>query len=295
MEHKSGFVNIIGRPNVGKSTLINALVGEKVSIVSPKVQTTRQRVLGILNGENWQMVFSDTPGYLKPKYLLQESMMRSVNEALDDADIILYMVEVGEHPEKHEWWMDRLKKLKVPVFLLINKVDLSDQETLERRIKEWQAAFPFPEERIWPISATEGFNLPKLHERLLELLPEHPPYFPPEQYTDRSERYLASEVVREKIFLYYKQEIPYSVEVIVQQFKEEEEIIRIMADIIVARESQKPILIGKGGLALKRIGTAARADLEEAFRKQVFLELFVKVRENWRENKNYLKDYGYDV
>ncbi len=292
--HKSGYVNIIGKPNVGKSTLINALIGEKLSIVTPKAQTTRHRILGILNEPQYQIVFSDTPGIIEsPKYMLHEMMMKFVHESLTDADVMLYMVDVWDIPGESFPFLKRIIDSGTPLMLVLNKIDESDQEKTVDLIAKW--AEIVPEENIIPISALKKFNTQSIIVRSLELLPEAPPYFDKEQYTDKSERFITSEVIREKIFTRTRQEIPYSVEVVVTSFKEEEGIIFIAAEIIANRATQKPILIGRGGETLKRIGTDARKDLEIAFQKKVFLEMFVKVRENWRENKNFLRQFGYDA
>ena len=289
--HKAGFVNIFGNPNVGKSTLMNAIVGERLSIITPKAQTTRHRVLGIVNTEDYQIVFSDTPGVLQPAYALQESMMDAVYDALEDADIALYMVEPGEKRMNNDKVFDALKSLQVPLFLVVNKIDISDQKAVEEHVQYWQGEFPKAE--IWLISALHGFNVRELKERLVELLPVSPPYYEKDALTDRPERFFVSEVIREKILLHYKKEIPYSVEVEVESFKEEEDIIRIFSYIYVERDTQKSILIGKNGDALKRVGIEARVDLEKFFQKHVHLETFVKVDKNWRQNKNRLKKYGY--
>ncbi len=290
---RSGFANIIGNPNVGKSTLINKLLGERLSIVTPKAQTTRQRIFGILSGKNYQIVFSDTPGILNPKYELQKSMIKDINQAYDDADIIIYMTDAKDDIEKHLENIEKIKKIKIPIYLIINKIDLISQDVLNAKVDEWEKLFD--KKDIIPLSALYNFNITSIINYLKEKLPVHEPYFPEDVITDKSERYIASEIIREKIFLHYKQEIPYSVEVIVHSFIEKETIIEISADIIVGRKSQKPILIGKDGSALKRIGTEARIDMETFFENKVFLELFVKVRDNWRNNKLFLQRYGYNV
>ncbi|MEJ2162131.1 MAG: GTPase Era [Robiginitalea sp.] len=290
--HKAGFVNIIGNPNVGKSTLMNALVGERLSIITSKAQTTRHRILGIVNGDDFQVVISDTPGIIKPAYALQESMMKSVRGALDDADVLIYMVEVGEKGLKDETFLERIRKSKVPMLLLINKIDISDQQTLEGQVGYWEEVLPKAE--IFPISALERFNIQPVFERILELLPEAPPYFPKDQLTDRPERFFVSEVIREKILRHYKKEIPYSVEIEVEQFEETDELIRIEAVIMVERDSQKGIIIGHKGTALKRVGSEARKDLEAFFDKKLFLKLFVKVNKNWRSDARQLRRFGYD-
>ncbi|MEA3494403.1 MAG: GTPase Era [Bacteroidota bacterium] len=290
---RSGFANIIGYPNVGKSTLINKFLGEKLSIVTPKAQTTRQRIFGILSGKNYQIVFSDTPGILNPKYELQKSMIKDINQAYDDADIIIYMTDAKDDIEKHLENIEKIKKIKIPIYLIINKIDLISQDVLDTKVDEWEKLFD--KKDIIPLSALYNFNITSIINYLKEKLPVHEPYFPEDIITDKSERYIASEIIREKIFLHYKQEIPYSVEVIVHSFIEKEKITEISADIIVGRKSQKPILIGKDGSALKRIGTEARIDMETFFENKVFLELFVKVRDNWRNNKLFLQRYGYNV
>jgi GTP-binding protein Era len=294
MSFKSGFVNIIGKPNVGKSTLINGLINEKISIVSPKVQTTRHRIMGIVNGENYQVVFSDTPGIINDKkYELHHSMMKFVQAAVEDADVVFYMVDPKENPHINQPFLSKLISQNIPIFLILNKIDLITQEETMELISAWSEIIP--KDNIFPISAIKGFNLQLLLQSAIQNVPENPPYFPEDQLTDKTERFLASEVIREKIFLKYRQEIPYSTEVIVVSFKEEEKIIRISAEIIVERQSQKGILIGKGGESLKRVGTDARNEMEEMFQKKVFLELFVKVRENWRENKGFLRQFGFDA
>ncbi|WP_088339547.1 GTPase Era [Robiginitalea sediminis] len=289
--HKSGFVNIVGNPNVGKSTLMNALVGERLSIITSKAQTTRHRILGIVSGDDFQVVFSDTPGVIKPAYQLQDSMMDFVRLALEDADILIYMVEIGEKELKDESLMARIRNAKVPVLLLINKIDTSDQEFLEAQVAYWQETLPQAE--IFPISALEGFGVEAVMGRLLELLPEGPAYFPKDQLTDKPERFFVGEIIREKILQQYKKEVPYAVEVVTESFIEEEDLIRIGAVINVERETQKGILIGHKGSALKRVGTEARKDMEAFFGKQVFLELFVKVSKNWRSNERQLRRFGY--
>ena len=289
--HKSGFINIIGNPNVGKSTLMNNLVGEKLSIITSKAQTTRHRILGIVNGDNFQLIFSDTPGVIKPSYELQESMMDFVKSALEDADVILYMVEIGEKSIKNPEIHNKIQSAKVPTIILLNKIDLSNQEDLENQINIWSNKYPNTE--IYPISALNNFNTEKVINRIIELIPESPPYLPIDQLTDKPERFFVNEKLREKILLYYNKEIPYSVEVQTEEFKEEESIIKIRSLILVERESQKGIIIGHKGVALKKIGTKARIDLEKFFGKKVFIELHVKVSKNWISNPNQLKKFGY--
>ena len=290
--HKSGFVNILGNPNVGKSTLMNALVGERMSIITPKAQTTRHRILGIVNGDDFQIVFSDTPGILKPSYKLQEAMLKSVNSAFTDADVILYVTDVVEKSDKNAQYIEKLKKIKVPVFIIINKIDLTSQEKLIPLVDEWHLLIP--KAQILPISAIEKFNTKLLFDKILSLLPEGPEYYPKDSLTDRSERFFVSEIIREKVFLEYQKEIPYSVEVSVESFKEEKDIIRISALIYVIRDSQKGIIIGHKGQALKKVGTDARMDIEEFLGKKVFLELFVKVKKDWRDETGALRNFGYD-
>lgn len=292
MVHKSGFVNIIGNPNVGKSTLMNALVGERMSIITPKAQTTRHRITGIVNGDDFQIVFSDTPGILKPSYKLQEAMLKSVNSAFTDADVILYVTDVVEKSDKNAQYIEKLKKIKVPVFIIINKIDLTSQEKLIPLVDEWHLLIP--KAQILPISAIEKFNTKLLFDKILSLLPEGPEYYPKDSLTDRSERFFVSEIIREKVFLEYQKEIPYSVEVSVESFKEEKDIIRISALIYVIRDSQKGIIIGHKGQALKKVGTDARMDIEEFLGKKVFLELFVKVKKDWRDETGSLRNFGYD-
>ena len=290
--HKAGFVNIIGNPNVGKSTLMNALVGERLSIITSKAQTTRHRILGIVSGEDFQMVISDTPGIIKPAYALQESMMDFVKTALDDADILLYMVEIGEKGLKDERFLEKIRKIESPVLLLINKIDTTDQEQLEAQVAYWKELLP--EAEIFPISALESFNIQPVFDRILELLPEGPAFFDKDQLTDKPERFFVSEVIREKILKHYKKEIPYSVEIEVERFEEGEDLIRIGAVIMVERDSQKGIIIGHKGSALKRVGTESRKDLEVFFDKKVFIELFVKVNKNWRSDARQLRRFGYN-
>jgi GTP-binding protein Era len=289
--HKSGFVNIIGNPNVGKSTLMNALVGERLSIITSKAQTTRHRILGIVSGDDFQIVFSDTPGIIKPAYALQESMMDFVRSALDDADILLYMVEIGERELKDADFMQKIRASKIPVLLLLNKIDTSEQEKLEKEVAYWKEALPNAE--IHPISALENFGVQEVFQRILELLPEGPAYFPKDQLTDRPERFFVAEIIREKILQHYKKEIPYSVEVETESFEEGDDLIRIGAVIMVERDSQKGILIGHKGSALKRVGSEARKDMEAFFDKKVFLELYVKVNKDWRSNTRQLRRFGY--
>jgi GTP-binding protein Era len=290
--HKSGFVNIIGNPNVGKSTLMNALVGERLSIITSKAQTTRQRIFGIVNGVDFQIVYSDTPGILKPAYKLQESMLKYVNTAFVDADIILYVTDVVEKPDKNEEYIVKVKKTKAPVLVLINKIDLTNEKHLEQLVNYWHDILPKAE--ILPVCALKRFNTGFLFDKILELLPEGPAYYPKDSLTDKSERFIVSEIIREKIFLNYQREIPYSVEVGVESFIDEPDIVRIRANIFVLRQSQKGIIIGHQGKALKKVGTEARKDMEDFLGKKVFLELFVKVNEDWRDQPSKLKRLGYD-
>ena len=291
MKHKAGFVNIIGNPNVGKSTLMNALVGEKLSIITSKAQTTRHRILGIVNGSDFQAVFSDTPGIIKPAYELQESMMDFVKSAFEDADILIYMVEIGEKNLKDEGFFNKIKQLDVPVLLLLNKIDQSSQKELEAQMDFWNNQLPKAE--IYPISALEKFNIENLMNRIVQLLPESPPFFPKDQLTDKSERFFVNETIREKILFHYKKEIPYAVEINTEEFKEDEQMIRIRSVIMVERETQKGIIIGHKGSSLKRIGTEARKDLEKFFEKKIYLNIYVKVNKNWRSNQNQLRRFGY--
>ena len=292
MEHKAGFVNIIGNPNVGKSTLMNAFVGEKLSIITSKAQTTRHRILGIVNGDDFQMILSDTPGIIKPAYELQTSMMDFVKSALEDADVLVYMVEIGEKALKDEDFFKKIQNSKIPVLLLLNKIDASDQQTLEEQVQYWQNLLPKAE--IHPISALKNFNVKEVFDRILELLPEAPPYYPKDQLTDKPERFFVNETIREKILLHYKKEIPYAVEVETEEFLEDEKIIRIRSVIMVERDTQKGIIIGHKGSALKRVGVESRKDLEKFFAKQVHIELYVKVNKNWRSNAQQLKRFGYN-
>ncbi len=291
MKHKAGFVNIIGNPNVGKSTLMNVLIGEKLSIITSKAQTTRHRILGIVNTDDYQVVFSDTPGIIKPAYELQESMMDFVKTAFEDADVLVYMVETGEKDLKNEAFFNKIKEVKIPVLLLLNKIDKSSQDLLEQQVAYWKETVPNAE--IHPISALENFNIPTVMERIVELLPESPPFYPKDQLTDKPERFFVNETIREKILMHYKKEIPYSVEIETEEFKEEPKIIRIRSVIMVERDTQKGIIIGHKGAALKRVGTEARKDLEKFFGKKIFMELYVKVNKNWRSNNNQLKRFGY--
>ena len=288
--HRSGFISIIGNPNVGKSTLLNALVGRELSIISEKAQTTRHRILGIVNGEDFQMVLSDTPGVIKPAYEMQSSMMNFVKEALVDADILVYLVTSLETELKDEKFFERIKKSKAPLFILVNKIDLSSQEIVEQTVAHWQSVFP--KAKVCPISALTGFFISELLDLLIELLPLSPPYFPKDQLSDISERFFVNEAIRKSILQSYDQEVPYSVEVITESFKEEENIIRIRSVIFVERDTQKGIIIGHKGEQLKRVGTFARIDLQTFFGKKVHLELFVKVEKNWRSNPKQLKRFG---
>ena len=291
--HKAGFVNIIGNPNVGKSTLMNAFVGEKLSIITSKAQTTRHRIFGIVSGDDFQVIFSDTPGIIKPSYALQASMMDFVKSAFEDADILIYMVEIGEKELKDEAFFNRINKLEVPVLLLINKVDTSDQSVLEEQVAYWKEKVPSTE--IYPISALRNFQTEVVFNRIIELLPESPAFFQKDQLTDKPERFFVNEIIREKILLHYKKEIPYSVEVETESFADSETIIHIRSVIMVERESQKGIIIGHKGEALKRVGIEARTDLEKFFGKQIHLELFVKVNKDWRSNVRQLRRFGYDI
>lgn len=292
MAHKAGFVNIIGNPNVGKSTLMNAFVGEKLSIITSKAQTTRHRILGIVNGENFQVILSDTPGIIKPAYELQSSMMDFVKSAFEDADVLVYMVEVGEKSLKDEAFFKKIINTKIPVLLLLNKIDKSSQEQLEAQVQLWKEKVPTAE--IYPISALENFNVNEVFERIIQLLPESPAFYPKDQLTDKPERFFVNETIREKILLNYKKEIPYAVEVETEEFFEEENIIRMRSVIMTERETQKGIIIGHKGSALKKVGMQAREDLEKFFGKQVHLELYVKVNKNWRSNAKQLKRFGYN-
>jgi len=293
MPHKSGFVNIIGNPNVGKSTIMNVLVGEKLSIITSKAQTTRHRIMGIVNGEDFQIVYSDTPGILKPNYKLQESMMKFVSSALVDADIILYITDVIETFNKNEDFLKKLKKIPGPIFLLINKIDLTNQKELDQMVDQWRKLLPSA--KIFPVSALEKFNLDAVFDAILEALPEGPPYFPKDTLTDKTERFFVAEIIREKIIVNYRKEIPYAVEVEVESFKESNEIIKIRALIYVERETQKGIIIGHKGQALKKIGIGARKDIELFLNKKIYLELFVKVDKGWRKKDSELKKFGYNL
>ncbi|MBO5799643.1 MAG: GTPase Era [Paludibacteraceae bacterium] len=291
--HKSGFVNIVGNPNVGKSTLMNALVGERISIITSKAQTTRHRIMGIVNGEDFQIVYSDTPGVLKPNYKLQESMLNFSTGALKDADIILYVTDTVESIDKNADFLEKIKMQHVPVLLIINKIDLTDQNKLGEMVEKWQDILPLAE--IIPVSAKNNFNLEYLLKRIKELLPDSPPFFEKDALTDKPARFFVTEIIREKILTNYDREIPYSVEVAVEQFKEEDNLIRINAVIYVERDSQKGIIIGQRGRMLKRVGTEARKDIEMFFDKKVFLELFVKVEKDWRNKDVKLKNFGYKL
>ncbi len=293
MMHKAGFVNIVGNPNVGKSTLMNLLVGERISIATFKAQTTRHRIMGILNTEDAQIVFSDTPGVLKPNYKLQESMLTFSESALTDADVLLYVTDVVEKPDKNGDFLGKVARMNVPVLLLINKIDLSNQDSLSSLVEEWHQTLPNAE--IIPISAVNRFNVDIVLRRVRELLPDSPPYFDKDQWTDKPARFFVTEIIREKILLYYDKEIPYSVEVVVQQFKEDAKSIRINAVIYVERESQKGIIIGKQGCALKKVATEARRSLEKFFGKSIFLETFVKVDKDWRNSDRELRSFGYNL
>jgi GTP-binding protein Era len=292
-QHKAGFVSIVGKPNVGKSTLMNALVGEKLSIITSKAQTTRHRIMGIVNGDDFQIVYSDTPGILSPQYELHKSMMRFVSFSLEDADVILFMTDIYEDAEGIDF-MKRIQKAEVPVFVLLNKVDQADEAKVNEKLEYWKSQVPNAKEVI-PISALKPFNLDKVFNLILENIPVHPAYYDKEELTDKPERFFAAEIIREKIFLNYKKEVPYSTEVVISEFKEKEDIITIRAEIFVERDSQKGIIIGEGGKMLKKIGTQARTEMERFFAKKVFLEQHVKVEPDWRSKINKLKNFGYNL
>ena len=291
--HKAGFVNIVGNPNVGKSTLMNLLVGERISIATFKAQTTRHRIMGILNTDEMQIVFSDTPGVLKPNYKLQESMLNFSESALADADVLLYVTDVVEKPDKNMEFIEKVRKMQVPILLLINKIDLSNQDALVKCVEEWHILIPQAE--IIPISAISKFGVDVVMKRIKDLLPDSPPYFDKDQWTDKPARFFVTEIIREKILLYYDKEIPYAVEVVVEQFKEEAKSIHINAVIYVERDSQKGIIIGKQGKALKKVSTEARKTLEKFFQKSIYLETFVKVDKDWRSSDKELKNFGYQL
>ena len=291
MAHKAGYVNIIGNPNVGKSTLMNAFVGERLSIITSKAQTTRHRILGIVNGDDFQILFSDTPGIIKPAYELQASMMDFVKSAFEDADVLIYMVEPGETELKDENFFNKITNTKVPVLLLINKIDKSSQEIVDAKMSYWQEKVP--NALVYPISALENFNVQTIFDKIIELLPVSPAFYPKDQLTDKPERFFVNEAIREKILIHYKKEIPYSVEIETEEFFEEDHIIKIRSVIMVERDSQKGIIIGHKGSALKRVGAEARKDLEKFFDKKIYLELYVKVNKDWRSNKNQLRRFGY--
>jgi len=292
MSHRAGFVNIIGKPNVGKSTLMNAMIGENLSIITSKAQTTRHRIMGIVNGEDFQVVYSDTPGLIRPGYKLQEYMLKFARSAFTDADIILYVTDMEDGTKNAEEMIEQLNNLKIPLLILINKIDLSHEKDVHSLITEWQSAVP--EATVIPISALEKFNLERIFALILENLPESPPFYPKDELTDKSERFFVSEIIREKILLNYQQEVPYAVEVEVESFKESGKIINIRSIINVERESQKGILIGHQGKALKKVGSMARVDMEKFFGKKIFLELFVKVKKDWRNDERILKQFGYN-
>lgn len=290
-KHRAGFVNIIGNPNVGKSTLMNALVGERLSIVTSKAQTTRHRIMGIVNGEDYQIVYSDTPGIIKPGYRLQESMMSFVKGAVTDADIILYVTDVVEKYDKNAEYIEKLQHIDKPILLAINKIDLSNQEELEELYAKWSELLP--DAKIFPISAQEKFNLDPLFNEIVSLLPQSPAWFDKDTFTDRNLRFFAAEIIREKILINYSKEVPYCTEVVIDEFKESDDIFKINAIIYVTRDSQKGIIIGRAGSALKRVASQARVDMESFFEKKVFLQIFVKVNPNWREDDRKLKQFGY--
>ena len=289
--HKAGFVSIVGNPNVGKSTLMNAWVGEKLSIITPKAQTTRHRILGILNAEDYQLVLSDTPGVITPSYEMQSSMMDFVKTALEDADVLIYMLEVGETQMKDQKLFEKIQRLSIPVLVLINKIDTTDQAALIASVEHWKGLFP--QANIFPISAKTGFSVQEVLDHLISLLPLSPPYYPKDQMTDKSERFFVNEAIREQILQHYDKEVPYAVEVVTEEFKETEKIIKIRSLIMVERETQKGILIGHKGSALKKVGVGARMKLQAFFTKKVHLELYVKVNKDWRSNERQLKRFGY--
>lgn len=290
-KHKAGFVNIVGNPNVGKSTLMNKLVGERLSIITSKSQTTRHRIMGIVNGDDFQIVYSDTPGVVKPNYKLQEAMLNFSRSALNDADILLYVTDIYEKPDKNEDFLELVRKMEIPVLLVLNKIDLSDQKKLDQIYAQWESLLPKAE--IFPLSALHKFNVGNLFDRILELLPLSPPFYEKDQLTDKPARFFVTEIIREKILMQYQKEIPYAVEVVVESFKDEPNIIRIGTLIIVERESQKGIIIGNQGKTLKYVATDSRKDLETFFDKKVFLQIFVKVDKDWRSKDNRLRQYGY--
>jgi len=292
ISHKSGYVSIVGNPNVGKSTLVNALIGKDLSITTPKVQTTRHRILGLINGKNYQLVLSDTPGIIDPAYEMQNSMMNFVRESLVDADVLIYMIAIDEDQTKNEKLIDKIKKIKVPLLVLINKIDISNQKELESTVCHWSSIFPCA--KIIPISALTGFFVDELLQLLIKLIPESPAYFPKDQLSDKSERFFVNEAIRKSILQSYDKEVPYSVEVLTESFKEEEKIIRIRSVIFVERNTQKGIIIGHNGEQLKRVGTFARKYIQTFFGKKVHLELFVKIEKNWRSNPKQLKRFGYN-
>ena len=289
--HKSGYVSIVGNPNVGKSTLVNKLIGRDLTITTPKAQTTRHRILGLINGENYQLVLSDTPGIIDPAYEMQNSMMNFVKESLVDADVLIYMIAIDEDQTNDEKLLDKIKKIKIPLLVLINKIDSSNQKDLESAVSYWSSVFSSA--KIIPISALTGFFVEELLQIIIELLPESPAYFPKDQLSDKSERFFVNEAIRKSILQIYDKEVPYAVEVITESFKEEEKIIRIQSVIFVERDTQKGIIIGHKGEQLKRVGTSARKDIQTFFGKKVHLELFVKVEKNWRSNPKQLKRFGY--
>lgn len=292
-KHHSGFVNIVGNPNVGKSTLMNQLVGEKLSVITPKAQTTRHRIIGIVNQPEYQVVYTDTPGVLQPNYKLQEQMLNFSLSALDDADVLLYVTDVVEKVDKNDEFLSKVQQMNLPVLLLINKIDLTTQAELEKLVDLWKTLLPQAE--IYPISALNNFSIDVIQKRVLELLPESPPYFEKDALTDKPARFFVTEIIREKALLIYQKEVPYSIEVVVEEFKDESEILRIRAIIMVERDSQKGIVIGHKGESLKRLGTLARKDIERFFEKKVFLQLYVKVEKDWRNRDNLLKAFGYKL
>ena len=292
MEHKAGFVNIIGNPNVGKSTLMNLLVGEKLSIITSKAQTTRQRIQGIVSGENFQIIYSDTPGILNPHYKLQEKMLAYIDRAMEDADILLYITDVKEKYDKNKAYLARIARAKVPIILAINKIDLVSEEETEKLVELWQGIFP--QAHIVPVSALKAYNIDALYEQVLEQLPGHPPYYPEDALTNKTERFFVAEIIREKIFIHYEKEVPYSTEVQIEEFKDSEDLLSLRVTIYVLRRSQKAILIGARGEAIKKVGVLARQELEALYGKKVFLDLYVKVHREWRDKEGFLKSSGYN-